>query len=142
MFRTNKLMPIVSTLDFSALDELVNGVLPVANSTTSMKVDIFESDNSFTLKADLPGYNKDNIEVDFKEGNLSITAKRESVKESVDSNNVVLRSERFFGEVRRTFNFGDAVDNTSIVANYNDGVLAVSLPKKAKLDDTTRVAIS
>lgn len=93
----------------------------------SFKTDITETENNYTIEADLPGFSKDQIEVAFQEGNLTISAKRDEVTEEAKGN--YLRRERRAGQLLRTFVF-DNVDTDNIKAQYKDGVLKIELPKK------------
>ena len=93
----------------------------------SFKADISETENNYTIEADLPGFSKDQIEVAFQEGNLTISAKRDEVTEEAKGN--YLRRERRTGQLLRTFVF-DNVDTDNIKAQYKDGVLKIELPKK------------
>ena len=93
----------------------------------NFKTDISETDNNYTIEADLPGFSKDQIEVAFQEGNLTISAKRDEVNEETKGN--YLRRERRAGQLLRTFVF-DNVDSDNIKAQYKDGVLKIDLPKK------------
>ncbi|NLY76051.1 MAG: Hsp20/alpha crystallin family protein [Firmicutes bacterium] len=93
----------------------------------NFKTDISETDDKYLIEADLPGFAKDDIEVTFRDGALSISAKRDDVSEETKGN--YLRKERRTGQVIRTFVF-DNVDTDNVKAEYKDGVLKVSLPKK------------
>lgn len=93
----------------------------------SFKTDISETENNYTIEADLPGFSKDQIEVAFQEGNLTISAKRDEVNEEIKDN--YLRKERRAGQVLRTFVF-DNIDTDNVKAQYKDGVLKIDLPKK------------
>ncbi len=93
----------------------------------SFKTDISETDKEYMIEADLPGFAKDDIEVEYRDGALSISAKRDEVTEETKGN--YLRKERRFGHLLRTFVF-DNVDNENVKAEYKDGVLKVNLPKK------------
>lgn len=93
----------------------------------SFKTDITETENNYTIEADLPGFSKDQIEVAFQEGNLTISAKRDEVNEESKGN--YLRRERRTGQLLRSFVF-DNVDADNIKAQYKDGVLKIELPKK------------
>lgn len=93
----------------------------------SFKTDITETENNYTIETDLPGFSKDQIEVAFQEGNLTISAKRDEVTEEAKGN--YLRRERRAGQLLRTFVF-DNVDTDNIKAQYKDGVLKIELPKK------------
>lgn len=92
--------------------------------------DLSEDKDNYLIDADLPGMNKDNINIDLNDNNLTISAKREDVTEEKNKENYV-RRERYFGEFRRSF-YIDNVDEKNIKASFKDGVLHVVLPKKDK----------
>lgn len=96
-------------------------------NSNSFKTDISETDKEYLIEAELPGFTKDNIEVNFRHGDLSISAKREEVSE--ENNDNYLCKERRTGYLTRTFVF-ENVDADNIKAEYQDGVLKVNLPKK------------
>jgi HSP20 family protein len=95
----------------------------------NFRVDLKETDNEFVVEADLPGIKKDAISIEFNNNYLEISAKREDTVEDKSLNYV--RRERHYGEFRRVFHI-DNVDENSIRASFNDGVLKVTLPKLTK----------
>lgn len=91
-----------------------------------MRTDIKESDEGYSLAIDLPGIAKENINVSFKEGYLTIRAKAES---KLADNEKYLRKERFYGVSTRSYYIGD-VNEKDISAKYEDGVLKLFVPKE------------
>ena len=91
-------------------------------------VDVYETDNSYVLKADLPGINKEDINLDIN--NNTLTLKGEKKFEEKVEKDKYLRIERRYGSFSRSFTLSDKVDKENISANYKDGVLEVTLPKK------------
>lgn len=103
-----------------------------------IRVDIVEKDDSYQVRADLPGVNKEDIKVNV-EGNLvQIDAETRQVKETRDEGGKVLRSERYEGALSRAFTLAQDIDDSKVVAKYADGVLSLELPKKAKTVATNR----
>jgi HSP20 family protein len=96
----------------------------------SMKIDVKEQDKAFVVHAEMPGIPKEDIHVNIDGPIVSISAERKQEKEVKDGERV-LRSERYFGEVSRSFQLGQDVDDTQAVAKFTDGVLELTLPKKA-----------
>jgi HSP20 family protein len=96
--------------------------------TWSPSVDIREEEDHFLLMADLPGVNKDEIEVKVEDNTLLLSGKRDSVSEPEASG--YRYNERRFGSFSRRFRLGEGVNPTGIEAAYKDGVLTVTLPKK------------
>lgn len=96
-----------------------------------MRIDVSENDGAYTVKADIPGVKKEDINVRV-EGNLvQIDAETQSDKETKGDSGKVLRSERHYGSLSRSFSLGQDVDETKVQAKYADGVLTLELPKKA-----------
>ncbi len=93
----------------------------------SFKADISETDKDYMIEAELPGFAKDDIEVAYRDGALSISAKRDEVTEEAKGN--YLRKERRTGRLLRTFVF-ENLDADNVRAEYKDGVLKINLPKK------------
>lgn len=93
----------------------------------TFKADISETDNAYVIEAELPGFVKDNINVEFRDDCLTISAKKDEAIEEKKNN--FIRKERRFGHVMRTFVF-DNVDGEAIKAEYKNGVLRLDLPKK------------
>ena len=89
--------------------------------------DIYESEGEYLLTLDLPGINRDALDVSLDEGRLSVRGER-AAADGVG----VRRAERPQGRFVRTFSLPDAVDRAGIAADYKDGVLVLHLPKRAE----------
>lgn len=94
----------------------------------SMKTDIKETDAGYELAIDLPGYDKNDINLSLNNGYLSIEARREEKEEDKDS---YVRRERSFS-CTRSYYVGDTVTEEDIKAKYENGTLMLSVPKKDK----------
>ena len=90
-------------------------------------LDLYEDKENFVVKAELPGMKKEDIDVSLHDGSLSISGERKS--EDKVENSEVYRSERFFGRFQRTVALPATVDAARIKAQYQDGILTVTLPK-------------
>ena len=120
------------------LDDLFRGffVRPVSFENSSpassapFRVDVIENGNAYVLRGDLPGVRKDDINITIDGDTVAITAEVKNEKEVKDGERV-LRTERHYGKVYRAFTLGQAVDETAAQAKYADGVLELTLPKKA-----------
>jgi HSP20 family protein len=99
-----------------------------------MRIDVTENDKAYTVKADIPGVKKDDIDVQIDGNLVSIKAEAGGEKEERGNGGRVLRSERYFGTVARTFSLGQDVDAAGVQASYADGVLTLELPKKSPAD--------
>lgn len=99
------------------------------NSPAQLKIDVSEDEQNYTVQAEIPGVEKDNIHVTIDGSHINISA--EVRKESeVKEGSVTLRSERYYGKVSRSFVLENEVDENRADAHYKDGVLQLVLPKK------------
>jgi HSP20 family protein len=96
-----------------------------------VRVDVVEKNGSYKVRADLPGVKKENINVRIDGNIVHIDAETQDAKEFKEEGGKVLRSERYYGSVSRTFSLAEDVDESKAVAKYSDGVLSLELPKKA-----------
>lgn len=96
----------------------------------SMKIDVTENDGAYMVKAELPGVAKDDIDVQVTGNTVSINAKVERNKEQKDGERVI-RRERYSGAISRSFSLAADIDDANATATYQDGVLSLTLPKKA-----------
>ena len=94
-----------------------------------MRVDVKEQEDAYQVHAELPGIKKEDIHVHIDGPVVSISAERKQDKE-VKEGERVLRTERYFGKVARSFDLGTDIDEAAAVAKYTDGVLELTLPKK------------
>ena len=108
-----------------------------------MKTDVRELDGSYELDIDLPGFKKDEISVDLKNGYLTIGATKGVDKDEKDKNGKYIRRERYAGVCSRSFYVGNVVRPEDISAKYEDGILKLSVPKAVKKEfpETTSVEI-
>ena len=95
--------------------------------TCDMKCDIYEEDNNYVVLMDVPGYNKEEINIDVDRGYLTVSLVR-NMEESESEKNYI-RKERFYGTTKRQFYVPDALEE-DIKASFNDGVLKVVIPKR------------
>ena len=95
-----------------------------------MKTDVRETDNSYELDIDLPGFKKDEINVQLDNGYLSISAAKGLDKDEEKKNSKYIRRERYAGAMSRTFYVGDNLTQQDIKAKFENGILKISVPKK------------
>lgn len=100
------------------------------NAPVQFTMDVTESDNVYRVKAEIPGVKKDDINVTINGNQVAISAEVKHEKEVKDGEKL-LHSERYFGKVYRVFSLGQDVDEASAEAKYTEGVLELTLPKKA-----------
>ena len=94
------------------------------------RVDVSENENAYTLRAEIPGVKKEDISVTIDGDTVAISAEVKNEKE-VKNGDRVLRAERYYGKVSRAFTLGQEVEEAGTHAKYADGVLELTLPKKA-----------
>ena len=96
-----------------------------------MKTDVRETENSYELDIDLPGFKKDEVTVDLQDGYLTISAAKGLDKDESDKKGKFLRQERYAGSMSRSFYVGDDVESADVSAKFEDGILKISVPKAA-----------
>ena len=94
-----------------------------------IKMDVKEEDGQYLIKAEIPGVNKDDIHVTIDGNRVSISAEIKQEKEEKEGGRVI-RSERSYGKASRSFSLACEVDQGTVKASYNNGVLELTLPKK------------
>ncbi len=99
-------------------------------ATNIMKTDIREHEGGFELDIDLPGYKKEDVNAELKDGYLVITASNKSDKDEKDEKGKYIRRERYYGSCSRSFYVGEDITEKDIKAKFEDGILKVSVPKK------------
>ena len=114
--------------DFDLFDDVFG--VPMFSNDRIMRTDVEESEAHYTLKMDLPGYQKEDVSISLNRGNLTISAKRNTSKDEKDEQGNILRQERFTGNCSRTFSIGKDVKDTDIHASFKDGILTITVPKQ------------
>ena len=123
--RLSDLRDEIDRLFDSPLTELTRTSQLLSGWTPAL--DVFEEKDNFVVKAELPGMKKEDIEVSFHDGSLSISGERKSETKHEDAE--VYRAERFFGRFQRTVTLPAPVAVDKVKAAYKDGVLTITLPK-------------
>ena len=116
--------------DFDKEFNRMNRALYGKHSRNMMKTDVRETDNSYELDIDLPGFKKDEINVQLDNGYLSISAAKGLDKDEEKKNSKYIRRERYAGAMSRSFYVGDNLTQQDIKAKFEDGILKISVPKK------------
>ena len=108
-----------------------------------MKTDIRETENQFELDIDLPGFKKEDVNLELKNGYLTISADKALDKDEKDDKGRYIRQERWSGSCSRSFYVGDAVKPEDVHAKFENGILQIALPKQEQkqLPSTTAIAI-
>ena len=105
--------------------------MEMENGALDMRLDVTEVDGKYKVRADIPGFKKEDINVRIDGNIVQIDAASKKQKETKEEGGKVLRSERWEGAVSRTFSLTQDVDESKAIAKYEDGVLTLELPKKA-----------
>jgi HSP20 family molecular chaperone IbpA len=95
-----------------------------------MRTDVKESDKGFTLDIDLPGYKKEDISAELKDGYITVSAKTSEEHEEKEEDGTYIRKERTFGSCSRSFYVGEEIEESEIKAKFEDGILKLFVPKK------------
>ena len=110
---------------YDLAEEVFKGVAP-----SRMKVDVAEKNGAYTVTADLPGVKKEDIQITIDGPQVTLAAEVKREKETTDEQRV-LHTERVFGRVSRSFTLPQELDEAKAEAKFRDGVLELTLPKKA-----------
>ena len=97
---------------------------------TSPAVDVRETEKSYIMEVDLPGYSENDIDISMKDRVLTLSCKKEKKEEKKEGGYLIKERNNF--EFKRRFNFSDDIDETSVSAVFENGVLEVNIPKKAE----------
>lgn len=95
-----------------------------------MKTDVKETENGYEVAVDLPGFKKDEISLELKDGYLTITASKGLDKDEEDKKGRMIRQERYAGAMSRSFYVGDGITEEDVKAKFENGVLMLNIPKK------------
>ena len=115
-----------------------------AQTEPAMKTDIKEKDGLYLMTMDLPGFDKDNIKIELKDGYLTVTAEQnEEKEENEEEKGGYIVRERNYGSCSRSFYVGDHVTENDVKAAYKDGALHLTFPKEApkEVPETKYIAI-
>lgn len=113
-------------------------------SNNVMRTDIKENEGGYELAIDLPGYKKEDVKAELKDGYLIVTAQTKQDNDEKDDNGKYIRRERYYGTCSRTFYVGEEVTQEDITAKFEDGILKLSVPKKEavpKAEETKYIRI-
>lgn len=120
----------------SSFNFFEDSLLDDCKKSPIMNTDIIEKDDGYELQIDLPGVKKDDIKIEMDKGILSISV---SINDSKDEENKkYIRKERFTGEIKRSFNISENVDEEDIYASFDNGVLYLNLPKKEEKENNKK----
>ncbi|MCR5665004.1 MAG: Hsp20/alpha crystallin family protein [Oscillospiraceae bacterium] len=115
---------------FQGLENDVDRRLYGKNAGRVMKTDLKEHDKGYELKIDLPGFKKDQIELQLHNGTLTVTASKGVEEDEKDKKGRIVHQERFSGSMSRSFYIGEHVGEEDVKAKFEDGVLTLDFPKE------------
>ncbi len=95
-----------------------------------MKTDVHEHDDHYEVDIDLPGFSKDEINLELKEGYLTVSAAKGVDKDNTDRKGKIIRQERYAGAMQRSFFVGEHLTEEDIKASFKNGVLSLDVAKK------------
>ena len=127
---------------FDTFDNFARNFFRSSNTDLpAFRTDIKDAGDKFLLEAELPGFNKEDISLDLKDGILTIRAEHSEDKSEKDKQGSYIRRERRYGSFSRSFDV-TGIDEGGITAAYNNGILELSLPKaRPAVPETKRIAI-
>ena len=117
-------------MDFSFPD--VDKVLYGKHAKNMMKTDVKNVENGYEVSIDLPGFKKDEIKLELKDGYLTISAEKGLDKDEKDKKDRYIRRERYTGSMSRSFYVGESLTEKDIHAKYENGILTLDVPKEDK----------
>ena len=117
-------------MDFSFPD--IDKTLYGKHAKNMMKTDVKETDQGYEVAIDLPGFKKDEIKLELNDGYLTISAEKGLDKDEKDKENRYIRRERYAGSMSRSFYVGESLTEQDIHAKYENGILALDVPKEDK----------
>ena len=100
------------------------------NVSRLMKTDVRETEKTYELDIDLPGFKKDEIQIELKDGYLTVSAEKGLDKDEKDKKGKYVRRERYAGSLSRSFYVGDNVTVEDIHPKYENGILSFNVPKE------------
>ena len=107
-----------------------------------MKTDVRETEGTYELDVDLPGFTKDEVNVELKNGYLTIQASKGLDKEQSDKKGKYIRQERYAGACSRSLYVGKGVEPEEIGAKFENGILEISVPKGSKKPEVKSTSVS
>lgn len=112
------------------VEDLFHDMFYPTSKNIGMNTDVKEFDDRYELSLQLPGFKKEDIHAELKEGYLTISASHNDKKEEKDDNGHYIRKECYCGECKRSFYLGDNITEEDIQAEFSDGILKLEVPKK------------
>lgn len=126
---------------YNLVDQFFNNPIPKFNEKDSLfKVDIQDLENAYIVDAELPGFNKDEINIDFEDGRLTISASKNEEMDKSDKEKNYIHKERRSSSMTRTMSF-ENIDEEKLKAKLDNGVLKITIPKNKKEIKSKKIEI-
>lgn len=125
-------------------DSFFDGITSAHATPTLMRTDIKSHDDGYQIVIDLPGFKKEDVQADLKDGVLTIKAKTSSETNDEDPKGTYVRKERFSGQCSRSFYVGEDIEEGDVKAKFDNGTLVIDIPKKQaqpELEEGTSISI-
>ena len=121
----------------------VDRIAASKNTSNLMRTDIKETEDSFELEVELPGYKKEDVKAHLKDGYLTVNVSKDENNDVKDENGKYIRRERYSGSMSRSFYVGEDVQESDIKAKFEDGILKLAFPKEQpkKVEEPKYIAI-
>ena len=121
----------------------VDRIAASKNTSNLMRTDIKETEDSFELEVELPGYKKEDVKAHLKDGYLTINVSKNENNDVKDENGKYIRRERYSGSMSRSFYVGEDVQESDIKARFEDGILKLAFPKEQpkKIEEPKYISI-
>ncbi len=143
IFEENLFDNLFNFPDFRELDKMERKLYG-HHADRLMKTDVKEEDNQYEVSIDLPGFSKEDINLELNEGYLTISASKNMNNDKNDKKGRLIRQERYSGSMQRSFYVGDQITEEDVKASFKHGVLSLMIPKKEqqKLPEKKHIMIA
>ena len=118
------------------LDDIFDNFMP--RERNDLKCDIYEKGGNYHIEMDVPGYDKNDISIEVKDGYLTVSAEKQTEEDTEEKN--YIRKERVYGKFERSFYLGD-LDSDKVEAKFDNGTLKVTIPKKEEIENKKVIEI-
>ena len=129
--------------EFDLFDDFFNDSFLERRDAKIMRTDIREKGNNYIIDVDLPGYDKEDIDIEMEHGYLKVTAKTNKTIDDSDEEERYIHKERYFGECSRSFYVGENLSEEDIKASFKNGILSLVVPKEQtkQLEEKKKIQI-
>ena len=126
------------------LDDMFEGFFPKTSiyADNLMRTDVYEKDGYYNLDIELPGYSKEDVQMDIVDGYLNIQATHNVTNEEKDAKGNLVRSERRFGSCSRSFYIGENIKAEDVKAKFENGILNIVMPSKEQKSIETKQTVT